>query len=377
MATETALSESAPARLRHSLFAPAVALYVALRALTVAAVAVADLASHHGLVAELSKWDGKWFLLAANRGYPSHLPMVDGHVAASPVAFFPLFPMLLRGLHDVTGLSSAVAGLWVSAISGLAAVVAVGALTRSYAGEAAARRAALLFALSPGSFVFSLIYNEGIVITLVALATWCLIRRRWLIAGVLGAVATATSPVGLIFVVVAAASALVALARERQWRALVAPALAPLGFLAWTGYLWAHTGTPRAWQLTERGGWRSYPSLVYPLRVIVKFVTNPISPTMTGQMLFAGTVVALIGLVVVLRDRMPVELKVYAVSAVVLFAISAPVGLRPRFLMLAFPLTMAAATRWSGRTYRVLLVASAIALVLMTIETIQSWAVFP
>ena len=84
-----------------------------------------------------------------------------------------------------------------------------------------------------------------------------------------------------------------------------------------------------------------------------------------------------VGVVIVLREKMPGELKVYAVTAFILFSISAPVGLRPRFVMLVFPITMAVATRWSGRTYRVIVALSALALLLMTFETLASWAVFP
>jgi hypothetical protein len=358
-------------------FVPGAAVYLAARFLTIVVVLVSDLSTHHGLVHSLSVWDGKWFLRAANHGWPSHLPMKNGHVAASTVAFFPLFPLVLRGLSHLLGLSAAVVGLWVSALTGLVAVVAVAALTRVYADDDAARRVGLLFALSPGSFVFSLIYNEGIVITLLAIGLWALIRRHWLLAGIAGAVATATAPVALIFVAVALWSATRAITRERTWRALVAPALAPVGFLVWMAYLWAHTGRLRAWQVTERGGWQSYPSLRYPLHVIWKFVSNPVSPTMTGQILVAGTVVCVVGLIVIARERMPGEIALYAALAVAFFAVSAPVGLRPRLVMLAFPLTMAAASRWRGRRFVALVALSALGLVLMTVETIFSWAVFP
>jgi Mannosyltransferase (PIG-V) len=377
VSAETLSAAPPRARWLGSPFAPGLVLYVVARLVTLLIVALSDLVSHHGVVASLSTWDGTWFLRAAGHGWPSHLPMTNGAVAANTIAFFPLFPLLLRALHELTGLSAAVLGLWVSALAGALAVVAVGAVARAVSDDDVARRASVLFALSPGAFVFSLIYNEGFVVALAALGLWALMTRRWLVAGVAGAVATATSPVGLIFVVVAAWSAARAVVRERDWGALVAPALAPAGFLAWMLYLWAHTGTLRAWQLTERGGWNSYPSLMYPVRVIGKFVTNPLSPTMTGQLLVAGTVVAVGGLVLVVRERLPGELVLYALSAVVLFAISAPVGLRPRFIMLVFPFVIAAAMRWRGRAFVVVASLSALGLALMSVETLHSWAIFP
>lgn len=358
-------------------FARAMGLYVAVRLITLAMVLVNDAFTNQGLVAHLSTWDGAWFLQAVRHGWPSHLPHAQGHVLANPIAFFPLFPLAIRAVAAVTTLSAAVVGIWLSAVAGLTAVVGVGLLTAEFTDRDRGERAALLFALAPGSFVFNLIYNDGLLITFCALSLWALLRRRWRLAGVIGVLATATSPVGLILALSCVVSAGLAIARRREWRALAAPLLAPLGFFAWMGYLWAHTGEPWAWRITEHDGWQSYPSLLYPLRVLAKFITNPLSPTMTGQILFAGTVVAVALLVVAFREHQPIELLTFATGALVLFAVSAPVGLRPRFIMLAFPLTIAAATRWSGRRFQLVLTTSAILLALMTIESFSSFAVFP
>ena len=355
----------------------AVIVFGALRLATLLIVALANVFTHHGLINDLSIWDGAWFLQAVHHGWPAQLPMVSGHVAGNPIAFYPLLPLLLRALSWLTGTSAAVIGLIVSGLTGLSAVIAVGVLTNEFAGAQKADRAALLFALTPGGFVFNLIYAEGLLITFVAFGLWALLRRKWLVAGLLGALATATSPVGLAFVVSCVVVAIVQLRREREWRVLFAPVLAPLGFATWMAYLWIHTGNLMAWRLTERGGWNSYPSLVYPFHIMAKFISNPISPTMTGQILFFGTLIGVIGLVITYREHQPVALLSYTTSAVVLFLISAPVGLRPRFIMLAFPLAIGAATRWSGWRYRAVVSLSTLILVLMTYETLTSFAVFP
>ena len=358
-------------------FHRAVALYVVVRLATLAIVAIVDVFNHHGIINDLSTWDGVWFLKAVYHGYPSHLPVASGHVLANPIALFPLYPLVIRALANVTQLSAPIIGLSVSAVSGLAAVIAVGKVTNEYTTRDRAERAALLFAVAPGSFVFNLMYNEGIVITLAAIGLIALLRRKWLIAGLVGAIATFTSPVGLVFTVCCVVSAFVSIRRNGEWRSLIAPVLAPLGFVTYMTYLWIHTGNLRAWQLTERDGWNSFPSLLYPLRILGKFTFNPLSPTMTGQILFFGTIVSVALLVVAFRERMPFELLTYATVAVLFFAISSPVGLRPRFVMLAFPLTIAAATRWSGTKFRVVLAVSALFLVLMTCESLTSFAVFP
>ncbi|HUX03760.1 MAG TPA: mannosyltransferase family protein [Acidimicrobiales bacterium] len=358
-------------------FATAVLTYLSVRVLTLATVLVADLFTHSGVIRDLSIWDGSWFLKAVEHGWPSQLPMAHGHVLANPVAFFPLLPLTIRALAAATPFSPAVAGLIVSALSGLTAVVAIGRLTEEFAGRQRAERAALLFAVAPGSFVFSLIYAEGLVLTFIALGLVALLRGRWWMAGVLGALASAASPVGLAFAVSCAVVAIVAIYRERAWSALLAPILAPTGFLAWMLYLWAHTHTLQAWRLTERGGWQSYPSLAYPWHIVTQFLFNPVSPTLTGHILFWGTVVSVLGVVVMFREHQPLAVLAYGISAVVMFAVSAPVGLRPRFVMLAFPIIIAAATRWTGWRYRLVLTASALVLALMSFETLSSYAVFP
>ncbi len=364
-------------RLSEVPYARAMGAYVAVRLLTVLVVALANLSTHHSWVSDLSTWDGAWYLRAVYHGWPSHLTYVNGRVAGSPIAFFPLFPLAIRTLAHVSGLGAATVGVLLSGVTGLGVVYAIGVLTSHFADHDRAERAALLFALSPGGFVFNLIYAEGTVLIFMILGLLALLQRRWVRAGVLGALASITSPVGLAFAATCAVTSLVALAREREWRSLAAPLLAPLGFVAWMLYLWRHTGSIMAWRLTERDGWNSYPSLVYPVRILTKFLFNPLSPTMTGQMLFWGTVVAIALTVLAFREHQPLPVLAYGVSAVILFAVSSPVGLRPRFLMLAFPLTIAAATHFEGRRFRTILALSTVALALMTIETLTSWAVFP
>jgi hypothetical protein len=369
--------EGWPRRVRQSfLFWPVVA-YLAARVLTVCALLVADLADHRSLAGQLARWDGTWFLRAAEQGWPRHLPMAHGHVAANTTAFFPVLPIAIRWLSDATTLSPLGIGVVISAVTGLAAVVSVGLLVRRFAGREQSTRATLLFAVFPGTFAFSLIYAEGIVVTCVALGLLALLQRRWWLAGALGLLATATSPIALAFVLSCAWSAGWAAWRDRRVRPLVAPLLAPLGFIAYMGWLWRHTGTLNAWRLTERGGWQSSPSLTYPFRVLATFVRNPVGPTLTGQILVVGTLVAVIGAVLAIRQRQPAPVLIYGLAAAALAAIASPVDLRPRFIMLAFPLVLAYGTRLRGRVFTGALVVSIALLVAMSALEFTSWAVFP
>jgi hypothetical protein len=288
-----------------------------------------------------------------------------------------VLPIAIRWLSSATALSPLAVGVTISAVTGLTAVVAVGLLVRRFTGSQQATRATLLFAVFPGTFAFSLVYTEGILVTCIALGLLALLERRWWLAGLLGLLATATSPIALAFVLSCAWCAGWAAWRDRSVRPLVAPLLAPLGLLAYLGWLWRHTGVLDAWRLTEQGGWSSSSSLLYPLRILGTFARDPLGPTLTGQILVAGTVVAVIGAVLAIRQRQPAPVLIYGLAAAVLAATSAPIGLRPRFVMVAFPLVVAYGTRLRGLAYTGALLVSAALLVAMTALEFASWAVFP
>jgi hypothetical protein len=367
----------APHRLRRWFLFWPVVTYLAIRLANLAAVALVDLLTHKSLRTDVFAWDGKWFISAAQHGWPRHLPMVNGHVVGNTSAFFPLYPLAIRGLSAATSLSPLTSGLVISGATGLTAVLGVGMLVRNYADEQRARRAALLFVLFPGTFVFSLAYSEGIAISCLSFGLLALLRKDWLLAGVLGLLASATSPIALAFVLSCAWCAGRESIRHRDWRSLAAPVLAPLGFLGFMLWLWAHTDVLSAWRLTERQGWQSYPSLVYPIHIVTRFVSNPIGPTETGQILFIGTVVGVIGIVLATRQRQPAPVLIYGVTAFVLAAVAAPVGLRPRFLLLAFPLVVAFGTYLRGRAYLGAVVVSTVLLAVVTALELGSTAVFP
>ncbi len=353
------------------------AIFLASRVVTVATLFAAWPVTHRSVLVEIDRWDSRWFLRAAADGWPTHLPYIHGHVAGSTIAFFPLFPISIRWLSDLTGLPVMASGLVVSSATGLTAMIAVWMMVRHYAGQDAADRATLLVAVFPGSFVLSLVYSEGFAITFLALGILALMRRRWVAAGLLGLLATATTPVGLAFEVSCLWCAYRAVSRDRDRRSLVAPALAPLGFVVYQIWLGVHTGVLDSWRLTERGGWASYPSIRYPVHVMVTVIRDPIAATKTGDLLFVGTSAAVVAAVVAVRQRMPVPILLYGLAAAGMGLVSAPIGLRPRFLFLAFPLIIAVGIRLHGRAYGVLIAISAVLLAFATELTANSWAVFP
>jgi Gpi18-like mannosyltransferase len=338
---------------------------------------VTTIFTHVGVGGEIDRWDSRWFIRAAEFGWPTQLPHHNGHVAANTIAFLPVFPLSFRWLSHLTGFSLLTSGVIVTSLSGLTAMIGVWMVIRAYSDQDAADRGTLLVAMFPGTFVLSMVYSEGLVITFVAFGILALMRRRWLLAGLLGMLATATTPIALAFEVSCLWCAYRQITKDRDWRSLVAPILTPLGFLAFQVWLWIHTGNLSAWRATERGGWKSYPSIAYAVHTVGVVLRDPIATNKTDDLLFVGTVLTVVAAVIAIRSRMPMPLLLFGLVAAGVAFVSAPVGLRPRFMLLAFPLIIAVGTRFRGRAYVWLVSISMVLLIFATAYEVSSWAVFP
>src|SRR4051794_18533037 len=97
----------------------------------------------HNAITAWERADSLWFLRIASDGY---------QVDDSSAAFFPLFPMLVRGVGWLTGGGYLLGGFVVSNLSLLAGLVVLFKLTAEELGELAARRSVLYLCLFPTAF---------------------------------------------------------------------------------------------------------------------------------------------------------------------------------------------------------------------------------
>lgn len=323
----------------------------------------------------LLRWDSAWYVDIATRGYSA-----DPHGAAGTRnAFFPLFPALVRWCGALTGLTPAEAGLVVAFFTGLAATVLVWALARQLAGQSTADRTAALFAFFPGSFVLSMVYSEGLLVALAAGALLALGRRRWLLAGVLAAATTATRPNGAAIGVACAWAALVALRERREWRALSAPVLAPLGILGFFAFLAVRTGDPLAWFTAQREAWSEHIDPLAQLHSFALVLDSPSAPVGSLNTLLPvlGTGVLVVALVLLLLWRPSGAVIAYTLTASAIVLVSASIGARPRILLAAFPLVVALAHRVRGNGFAALLAVSAACMATLMVITASTLSATP
>lgn len=298
----------------------------------------------------LTSWDGLWYMSIVRDGYPTVVaPDVTYHVSDARAAFFPLFPMLARFFDAVLPGGDTVAVLFVNAILGLIVVVLVAMIAERLYGEQVGRTTAILVAMFPGSFVLSFAYSEPLMIALAAGCMLCLLDCRWYEAGALAALTTATRPNGLAIVLACMVAVYPAIRDRRDWHALSAVLIAPLGFIAFQIWLGQHTGEAGVWFRVQREAWGEGASFGWTaITNTAEALASPFSsPTDT---LTAGSLVATVVLLILSwKAKLPWMLTVYSWAIVALMLLPATVTARPRFLFTAFPLLIGAAAWYEQR----------------------------
>ncbi len=326
----------------------------------------------HTLSQVLSTWDGHWYLDLALHGYPHQVPPGSfsagtGAAAQNGLAFFPLYPLLLRCAHVVSPFSIDVDAVLLSMLLGLGATLGVWLLVRDRGGADAAQRSAALFCCFPGAFVLSFAYSEA---AMVCAAVACLVllgRGRWVWAGLAAALAGLARSPGLVLVPVCAWAAAVEIRRSRDLRALAAPLLAPLGVVGFFAYLRVHTGSWTTWFGAEKRGWGHHLDWGRAwAHHLGRFVTHPLHEPST-VIIGVCTIVAVLGLVALRITRRPGVEVLYSVVMLVLLASAPDLQIRPRFLFAAFPLVAALGAWTKPRWFPSVLAASTGAMGILTV----------
>jgi hypothetical protein len=188
---------------RLALAKQAALIHLGIRLLMLAAVmiGVAVHPLHTGsfggdLGAALGKSDGVWYLGIAHHGYgPAPHLAPDGHYPLTSLAFFPLYPMLVRAVAFV-GVPYLGAALTVTLVAGTLAAIAITAWARPVLGEPGALLLLAVWELLPSSIVLSMAYSEALFVAAAAGCLLALRHERWLAAGVTAAIACLTRPTG-------------------------------------------------------------------------------------------------------------------------------------------------------------------------------------
>ncbi|MGH2478907.1 MAG: mannosyltransferase family protein, partial [Ktedonobacteraceae bacterium] len=144
-----------------------------------------------GLFSSWNHWDALRFIGIAQHGY--------GNIYDTP--FFPLFPLLIRGMALLFGNQGQPAiGLALSNLALLGSLFVLYQLATDALGERVGRRTLLYLCIFPTAFFFFAAYNESLFLLLTASTFLALRRKKWWLAGLLGLLAALTRSAGALLV---------------------------------------------------------------------------------------------------------------------------------------------------------------------------------
>jgi hypothetical protein len=198
------------------------------------------------LAETFAAWDSGWYFDIARRGYYFHAG------GQSSIAFFPLYPMLVRALawpFGGTDRALWTAGILLSVACFWLALAVLHRFTeRAFGDREAARRTILYAAVFPFSYFLTQVYTESLFLLLAVSSIACAAASRWAAAGVLGALVALTRPNGVLIAVPLGLMALAGGNRRPSFPSRAAAvALVPAGLGLFCAYAARLTGDPLAW----------------------------------------------------------------------------------------------------------------------------------
>jgi hypothetical protein len=319
--------------------------------------------SNDRFVEVFTAWDSGWYWDIATRGYYFR---TDGQ---SSVAFFPLYPTLMRVLAAPFGGGAGatwIAGIVISMTSCMLALVTLHRFTEQLFGSReVARRTVMYVVVFPWSLFLLKVYTESLFLLVSVLAISSAWNGRWSRAGIWGALATLTRPNGIL---IGLPLALLALrdkpgARRLASRWLVLAPI-PAVMIGYSAYVYTLSGDPLGW-MSAQAFW-GYSIGNPPLQQLQRltaavlafgpydfFLTSDIAPI---EMLQAGSALTVLALTPAVFRRLGVAMGAYVlVSMLVPLSGSALEGLG-RYASVLFPVFMIVGSMQSQRAYEAIVI---------------------
>ncbi len=306
------------------------------------------------------QWDAGWYDRITLHGYDTQ-----------SVAFFPLYPLLIKALLTALSLlpissqsSVSLSGILVSNLCALVAFAAIFLLASNESGTPRIAILTLLFLLSfPYAFFLTAPYTESTFLAAAAIALLCARRGRWLPAAIAAYLATLSRSTGIILLAplaweYARQHGWLALrawtgswwSRLERWRQVFAFAVltlaAPLAVLTYMSYLQWRFHNPLAFvaalKSPEWGRQAMVPWQAIPL-YIDRFMAQPHYGFWWSEMLLEGFLIAaFLGITAAAARTLPFSLTLYTVGLLLLVITAPTIRYDPllssgRYLLVSIP----------------------------------------
>jgi hypothetical protein len=261
-----------------------------------------------------AQWDAEHYVNIAVTGYEPPT------ASFSNIAFFPLYPLLIRlvlvaiGRVDVE--TGAFVGLVIANVALFVALLYLSALISRDFNMSLARRTVIYLLVFPTTLFLSSAYAESLFLATAAASLYHARAGQWYRAGIFGLLAALTRPFGLLLVVPIALELWRQRSPARAWPAVLGP---PLGLGMFVGYLWWLFGDPLAY-FSAGASWGR--GIHAPWEVALAYLRGPLQAFDWPYSWLDGISMVIMAVLAVASWRLlPVSYAGYATAGVV-FAMS-------------------------------------------------------
>lgn len=144
--------------------------------------------TYSGWARHFATWDAQHYLYLSQEGYSPDAPSV---------AFYPLWPLLIRATTASTGLPGVIAGVLLANLLSLAGWLLFHWVTAKRFGARTANLALVLLIAFPGSLFYQFTYSESLFFLSIMVLWWALEQGRYDVAWVAGFAAPLIRGVGV------------------------------------------------------------------------------------------------------------------------------------------------------------------------------------
>ncbi len=337
------------------------------------------LTQRQGYIGEIpwANFDGTHYLSIAKDGYFQY-----EHV------FFPLFPLLIRHIEKLLRITYLESSLLIVYISFLAALFFLYKLSMLDLDREKARWVLVMLLAFPTSFFLASVYTESLFLALSIASFYAARKKRWVVAGILGGLASSTRFVGIFLF---AAFILEFLYQNGNKESVVSKMkgiamhawgvfLIPLALLLHMYYLHRTVGDAFAFIHSQFafGANRSSGEIVLLPQVLFRYanilLTLPISNYDFWIAFFELVIFSLFLFFLITRIRtMRISYLVYSFFVVIIPTLSGTLSSEPRYVLAAFPVFLSLSQYVSQQKKIVIVVLSSFLLFLLTMFFLQGY----
>ena len=284
----------------------------------------------------LARWDSGWYRSVAVDGY---------HYSGereSNVGFYPLYPLLVRGLSSLTHAPLLPTGIVLSLLCLGGALLLVGDLFVEWGGPGTGAAGAAVLLCYPTAFFLAAFYTESLFLLLAAASLWGARRGRWWVAGAASMAVGLTRFNGFLLVPAVAAYAVASLRAPGKPRLppILAVTAAAAGAALYPLYLWRRFGDPLLYVHNKMAGWSVRPQPFWALATstlheILAQIRQPTDPARVVLEVGSAALFLLLTAALFVERRIPEGL--YAAATLLLLFTSGTLSGIQRYVLVLFP----------------------------------------